>query len=236
MATPKCTRRRNLPCPPSRRLLAASNLKLGTEAFPRAHLRSLGAEHESAGNRPCARGQESYWGHVNPIGPRACYDEGKRVAETMMYAYQQQVSALSGLPPATNCLGCARPICWAGRHKQGGVDVRVARIFNTFGPRMNPADGRVVSNFIVQALQGQDLSVYVDGLATRSFQYVDDLVAGLMALMESDYSQPVNIGNPDEYTIKRFAELIIGLTHSNSSIAHLPPTQDDPKQRRPDIS
>mmetsp|Transcript_21581 Transcript_21581/g.51946 ORF Transcript_21581/g.51946 Transcript_21581/m.51946 type:complete len:423 (-) Transcript_21581:163-1431(-) len=152
--------------------------------------------------------KETYWGHVNPIGPRACYDEGKRVAETMMYAYQQQ----------------------------GGVDVRVARIFNTFGPRMNPADGRVVSNFIVQALQGHDITVYGDGKASRSFQYVDDLVAGLMALMASDYSQPVNIGNPDEYTISKFAQLVVSLTNSNSSIIYKPATMDDPQQRQPDIT
>uniref|UniRef100_A0A7S0I3G1 UDP-glucuronate decarboxylase n=1 Tax=Hanusia phi TaxID=3032 RepID=A0A7S0I3G1_9CRYP len=152
--------------------------------------------------------KETYWGHVNPIGPRACYDEGKRVGETMMYAYRDQA----------------------------GVDVRVARIFNTFGPRMNPSDGRVVSNFIVQALQGRDLTVYGDGKATRSFQFVDDLVAGLMALMEGSYDRPVNIGNPDEYTIRQFAELIQKLTKTNSSIVHKPSTQDDPQQRRPDIT
>ena len=152
--------------------------------------------------------KETYWGHVNPIGPRACYDEGKRVGETMMYAYKNQ----------------------------GGVDVRVARIFNTFGPRMNPSDGRVVSNFIVQALQGKDLTIYGDGKATRSFQYVDDLVAGLMALMEGDYSQPVNLGNPDEYSIRTFAELVSELTNSSSKIVHQPSTQDDPQQRKPDIA
>lgn len=151
---------------------------------------------------------ESYWGHVNPIGPRACYDEGKRVAETMMYAYKEQ----------------------------DGVDVRVARIFNTFGPRMNPSDGRVVSNFIVQALQGHDITIYGDGSATRSFQYVDDLVAGLMALMEGSYDMPVNIGNPQEYTIGQFATLIHKTTHSNSTIRNMPATADDPKQRKPDIS
>lgn len=114
--------------------------------------------------------KETYWGNVNPIGPRACYDEGKRVAETMMYSYQAQ----------------------------SGVEVRVARIFNTFGPRMNPYDGRVVSNFIIQALQGKDITIYGDGKATRSFQYVDDLVNGLLKLMDSDYDQPCNLGNPDE--------------------------------------
>lgn len=152
---------------------------------------------------------ESYWGHVNPIGPRACYDEGKRVAETMMYAYQ----------------------------KQEGVQVRVARIFNTFGPRMHPNDGRVVSNFIIQALQHKDITIYGAGLQTRSFQYVDDLVDGLVRLMESDYDLPVNIGNPDEYTIKDFATLIKAkIPESRSKIVHLESTKDDPKQRKPDIT
>jgi UDP-glucuronate decarboxylase len=118
--------------------------------------------------------KETYWGNVNPIGPRACYDEGKRVAETMMYAYQSQCK----------------------------VDVRVARIFNTFGPRMHPNDGRVVSNFIIQALQGKDITIYGEGQQTRSFQYVDDLVDGLIHLMEGNYSLPVNLGNPDEYKVK----------------------------------
>eukprot|EP01040_Poterioochromonas_malhamensis_P003169 gene3169-3377_t len=151
---------------------------------------------------------ESYWGNVNPIGPRACYDEGKRVAETMMYAYQSQCK----------------------------VDVRVARIFNTFGPRMHPNDGRVVSNFIIQSLQGKDITIYGEGLQTRSFQYVDDLVEGLIRLMNGNYSLPVNIGNPDEYTVKDFAILIKELTNSASTIKYLPATTDDPKQRRPDIS
>eukprot|EP01034_Spumella_vulgaris_P029391 gene29391-36440_t len=152
--------------------------------------------------------KESYWGHVNPIGPRACYDEGKRVAETMMYAYESQAK----------------------------VEVRVARIFNTFGPRMHPNDGRVVSNFIIQALQNKDMTIYGDGKQTRSFQFVDDLVEGLIRLMNGNYSQPVNIGNPDEYTVKDFAELIKGLTKSNSTIQMLPATKDDPKQRKPDIT
>jgi len=152
--------------------------------------------------------KETYWGHVNPIGPRACYDEGKRVAETMMYAYESQ----------------------------GSVEVRVARIFNTFGPRMHPNDGRVVSNFIIQALQGKDITIYGEGLQTRSFQYVDDLVEGLIRLMNGNYSKPVNIGNPDEYTVKDFATLIKEITKSNSTIKHLPATMDDPKQRRPDIT
>lgn len=151
--------------------------------------------------------KETYWGHVNPIGPRACYDEGKRVAETMMYAYESQA----------------------------GVEVRVARIFNTFGPRMHPNDGRVVSNFIIQALQGKDITIYGSGKQTRSFQYVADLVEGLIRLMNGNYSQPVNLGNPDEYTVKDFAVLIKDITGSNSTIQMLPATKDDPRQRRPDI-
>jgi UDP-glucuronate decarboxylase len=151
---------------------------------------------------------ESYWGHVNPIGPRSCYDEGKRVAETMMYAYKSQEN----------------------------VEVRVARIFNTFGPRMHPNDGRVVSNFIIQSLQGKPITIYGDGHQTRSFQYVDDLVDGLMKLMNGDYDQPVNLGNPDEYTIKDFADKIHHMTKSNSTITKLPATTDDPKQRKPDIT
>mmetsp|Transcript_7635 Transcript_7635/g.9046 ORF Transcript_7635/g.9046 Transcript_7635/m.9046 type:complete len:426 (-) Transcript_7635:209-1486(-) len=151
---------------------------------------------------------ESYWGHVNPIGPRSCYDEGKRVAETMMYAYKSQE----------------------------GVEVRVARIFNTFGPRMHPNDGRVVSNFIIQALQGKPITIYGDGHQTRSFQYVDDLVDGLIRLMNGKYDQPVNLGNPDEYTIKDFAHKIHHMTKSNSTIMELPSTTDDPKQRKPDIT
>jgi len=151
---------------------------------------------------------ESYWGNVNPIGPRACYDEGKRIAETMMYAYQ----------------------------KQENVEVRVARIFNTFGPRMHPNDGRVVSNFIIQALQGKDITIYGTGEQTRSFQFVDDLVNGLIALMNGDYSQPVNLGNPEEFSVKEFADLIKELTQSSSTIHYLPKTEDDPKQRKPDIT
>jgi len=151
---------------------------------------------------------ESYWGNVNPIGPRACYDEGKRVAETMMYAYESQSQ----------------------------VEIRVARIFNTFGPRMHPNDGRVVSNFIIQALQGKQLTIYGNGQQTRSFQYVDDLVRGLMALMNGNYSQPVNIGNPAEYTVEKFAKLIQTMTKSKSELKFLPKTKDDPRQRKPDIS
>lgn len=151
---------------------------------------------------------ETYWGHVNPIGPRACYDEGKRVAETMCYAYQ----------------------------KQEGVKIRVARIFNTYGPRMHMEDGRVVSNFILQSLQNKDVTVYGDGSQTRSFQYVDDLVDGLIGLMNSDITSPVNVGNPDEHTIGQFADLIIELTGSNSKVVNMPAAQDDPQRRKPDIS
>ncbi|CAM9971788.1 unnamed protein product, partial [Phaeothamnion confervicola] len=152
--------------------------------------------------------RETYWGNVNPVGPRACYDEGKRVAETMMYAYQLQ----------------------------GGLEVRVARIFNTFGPRMHPNDGRVVSNFIIQALQDKDITIYGDGSQTRSFQYVDDLVNGLISLMNGGYSQPVNIGNPSEYTVLKFAQMIKEKTGSKSKIVHLPATVDDPSKRKPDIT
>jgi len=151
---------------------------------------------------------ETYWGNVNPIGPRSCYDEGKRVAETMMYAYK----------------------------KQEDVDVRVARIFNTFGPRMHPNDGRVVSNFIIQALQGKPITIYGEGQQTRSFQFVDDLVNGLMKLMNGQYDGPVNLGNPDEYTIAEFASVIQKKIKSNSTIVKLPATEDDPQQRKPDIS
>uniref|UniRef100_A0A3Q3XNN4 UDP-glucuronic acid decarboxylase 1 n=1 Tax=Mola mola TaxID=94237 RepID=A0A3Q3XNN4_MOLML len=149
---------------------------------------------------------EEYWGHVNPIGPRACYDEGKRVAETMCYAYM----------------------------KQEGVEVRVARIFNTFGSRMHMNDGRVVSNFILQALQGEPLTVYGTGSQTRAFQYVD-LVNGLVSLMNSNISSPVNLGNPEEHTILEFARLIKSLVVSRSQIQFLPEAQDDPQRRRPDI-
>lgn len=152
--------------------------------------------------------KESYWGNVNTIGPRSCYDEGKRVAETMMYSYKNQ----------------------------NAVEIRVARIFNTFGPRMHPNDGRVVSNFIIQALQNKDLTIYGDGTQTRSFQYVSDLVDGLHALMNGNYDLPVNLGNPIEYTIKDFAEYISELTKTKSKIVYLSKSQDDPTQRKPDIT
>ncbi|KAK4879630.1 hypothetical protein RN001_007776 [Aquatica leii] len=151
---------------------------------------------------------ESYWGHVNPIGPRACYDEGKRVAETLTYAYA----------------------------KQEHMQVRVARIFNTYGPRMHMNDGRVVSNFILQALQGHGITVYGAGNQTRSFQYVSDLVDGLISLMESNYTLPVNIGNPVEHTINEFATIIKDIVGGNSEIKHVAEVEDDPQRRKPDIT
>ncbi|MCZ8195640.1 MAG: UDP-glucuronic acid decarboxylase family protein [Hyphomonadaceae bacterium] len=152
---------------------------------------------------------EEYWGNVNPIGPRSCYDEGKRCAETLFFDYNRQ-------------------------HK---VRIKVGRIFNTYGPRMHPNDGRVVSNFIVQALQNQDISVYGAGEQTRSFCYVDDLVSGFMKLMATgdDVIGPINLGNPGEFTIRQLAELVIELTGSKSRIVEFPLPQDDPKQRRPVI-
>lgn len=153
---------------------------------------------------------ESYWGHVNPIGIRSCYDEGKRCAETLFMDY----------------------------HNQNNVAIKIIRIFNTYGPNMNPADGRVVSNFIVQALQGKDITIFGDGLQTRSFQYVDDLVEGMIRMMGSEPSflGPVNLGNPNEFTMLELAQAIIELTGSKSKIIHLDLPQDDPKQRQPDIS
>ena len=154
--------------------------------------------------------KESYWGRVNPIGPRACYDEGKRCAETLFFDY----------------------------NAQHGLDIKVARIFNTYGPRMHPNDGRVVSNFIVQALKGEPITIYGDGSQTRSFCYVDDLVDGLIRLAASDpeFAGPVNLGNPNEISIRAFAERIVALTGTGSSIVYRPAPQDDPTQRCPDIS
>ena len=153
--------------------------------------------------------RETYWGHVNPIGTRSCYDEGKRCAETLFFDY----------------------------HRQHGVEIKVARIFNTYGPRMHPKDGRVVSNFITQALNGEDLTVYGDGSQTRSFCYRDDLVEGFLRLMESaaEVTGPVNLGNPGEFTMLELAEQVLKLTGSRSSVIHLPLPQDDPRQRQPDI-
>lgn len=153
---------------------------------------------------------ESYWGHVNPIGDRACYDEGKRCAETLFVNY----------------------------HRKNNVRIKIIRIFNTYGPRMHPNDGRVVSNFIVQALQGRDLTMYGDGLQTRSFQYVDDLIEGMTRLMATgdDFIGPVNVGNPGEFTMIELAEMVIKLTGSKSKIIFEALPSDDPLQRKPDIS
>ncbi len=153
--------------------------------------------------------QEEYWGNVNPIGIRSCYDEGKRCAETLFFDY----------------------------HRQHDLRIKVMRIFNTYGPRMHPEDGRVVSNFIVQALLGEPITIYGDGSQTRSFCYVDDLIEGMMSLMVSpdEFTGPVNIGNPNEFTILQLAETIVELTGSNSGIVFKPLPSDDPKQRRPDI-
>lgn len=153
--------------------------------------------------------QESYWGHVNPIGPRACYDEGKRCAETLFFDY----------------------------HRQHKLDIRVVRIFNTYGPRMHPRDGRVVSNFIIQALSGEPITLYGDGMQSRSFCYVDDLVEGLLRMMNQDIEiGPVNMGNPTEFTIRELAETVLRLTDSKSRIEFRPLPEDDPVRRRPDIS
>ncbi|WP_446940833.1 UDP-glucuronic acid decarboxylase family protein [Pseudomonas aeruginosa] len=153
---------------------------------------------------------ESYWGKVNPIGIRSCYDEGKRCAETLFSDY----------------------------HRQHGVQIKIARIFNTYGPRMHPNDGRVVSNFIVQALRGDDITIYGEGQQTRSFCYVDDLVEGFLRLMASDGSitGPINLGNPGEFTIRQLAERVLDLVGSSSSLVFKPLPQDDPQQRQPDIS
>lgn len=154
--------------------------------------------------------KETYWGHVNPIGDRACYDEGKRSAETLFVNY----------------------------HKQNKVNIKIIRIFNTYGPKMHPNDGRVVSNFIVQALQNHDITVYGKGNQTRSFQYVDDLVEGMIRLMNSrdGFTGPVNVGNPNEFTILELAQKVIELTGSKSKIIYKPLPSDDPMQRQPDIS
>jgi len=153
---------------------------------------------------------EDYWGHVNPIGQRSCYDEGKRCAESLFINY----------------------------YHQNDVRIKIIRIFNTYGPRMHPQDGRVVSNFIIQALHNEDITIYGDGSQTRSFQYVDDLVEGMIRMMgtREDFTGPVNIGNPREFTIRELAEKVISLTGSTSKLIYLPLPQDDPTQRQPDIS
>ena len=154
--------------------------------------------------------REDYWGNVNPIGPRSCYDEGKRCAETLFFDY----------------------------HRQHNLRIKVARIFNTYGPRMHPNDGRVVSNFIVQALRGEDITLYGDGSQTRSFCFVDDLVEGLIRLMNTadEVTGPINLGNPGEFTIRQLAETVIELTGAKSNLVHRPLPSDDPKQRQPDIT
>jgi UDP-glucuronate decarboxylase len=153
--------------------------------------------------------QEQYWGRVNPIGIRACYDEGKRCAETLFFDY----------------------------HRQHGLDIKVVRIFNTYGPRMHPDDGRVVSNFIVQALRGDDITIFGDGTQTRSFCYVDDMIRGFLAIMATERSVtgPINLGNPGEYTVTDLARIVVEMTGSASRIVYHPLPQDDPRQRRPDI-
>ena len=153
---------------------------------------------------------ESYWGNVNPIGPRSCYDEGKRSAETLFYTYNQQY----------------------------GLQTKIVRIFNTYGPKMHPNDGRVVSNFILQALKGEDITIYGEGNQTRSFCYRDDLIEAMIRMMDTpdDITGPINIGNPGEFTILELAEMVIELTNSNSKLIFMPLPQDDPKQRRPDIT
>ena len=153
---------------------------------------------------------ESYWGNVNPVGPRSCYDEGKRCAETLFFDY----------------------------HRQHALEIKVARIFNTYGPRMHPNDGRVVSNFVVQALKGEPITIYGDGRQTRSFCYCDDLIEGFVRLMQSpkEVTGPVNLGNPGEFTMLELAQLVIELTGSTSKLVHMALPQDDPKQRRPDIT
>ncbi len=176
----------------------------------RTHARFLLASTSEVYGDPLQHPQvETYWGNVNPIGPRSCYDEGKRVAETLTVNY----------------------------HEQGHVDTRIVRIFNTFGPRMLFNDGRVVSNFIVQALKGEDITVYGDGSQTRSFCYVDDLVAGITATMGKDgFMGPVNLGNPNEMTISELAKKVISLTGSKSKVVQKPLPKDDPTRRQPDIS
>jgi UDP-glucuronate decarboxylase len=176
----------------------------------RVHARILQASTSEVYGDPLVHPQtEDYWGHVNPIGLRSCYDEGKRIAETLMTDY----------------------------HRQNKVDIRIARIFNTYGPRMLEDDGRVVSNFIVQALRGEPLTLYGEGEQTRSFCYVDDLIEGLIRLMNTDgLNDPINLGNPSEFTIKQLAQEVIRICGSASGLTHLPLPADDPRQRKPNIT
>ena len=176
----------------------------------RTHARIMQASTSEVYGDPEVHPQkEDYWGHVNPIGIRSCYDEGKRCAETLFFDY----------------------------HRQHQVAIKVVRIFNTYGPRMHPNDGRVVSNFIVQALSGQDITIYGDGSQTRSFCYVDDLIEGFMRMMASplDVTGPINMGNPVEFTIRELAETVLDMVGGSSKLIMLPLPQDDPKQRKPDI-
>ncbi|HBN06983.1 MAG TPA: NAD-dependent dehydratase [Bacteroidales bacterium] len=177
----------------------------------RIHARILQASTSEVYGDPMVHPQvETYWGNVNPIGERSCYDEGKRCAETLFFDY----------------------------NKQNNVDIKIIRIFNTYGPKMHPNDGRVVSNFIVQALKGEDITVAGDGSQTRSFQYVDDLLEGMIRMMQTDksFTGPVNIGNPNEFTILELAKKVIELTGSRSKIKYIPLPSDDPTQRKPNIS
>lgn len=176
----------------------------------RVHARILQASTSEVYGDPLVHPQrEDYWGNVNPIGPRSCYDEGKRLAETLMTDY----------------------------HRQNNVDIRIARIFNTYGPRMLEDDGRVVSNFVVQALHGEPLTLYGEGQQTRSFCYVDDLLEGMIRLMNTDdVHEPVNLGNPGEFTIKQLGEEVIKIVGNDCGFRYLPLPQDDPKQRKPDIT
>ncbi|MGE3874833.1 MAG: UDP-glucuronic acid decarboxylase family protein [Parvibaculaceae bacterium] len=210
----------NLACPASPQAYQADPIQTAkTSVFGAINVLELAREHDARvfqastseiyGDPLHHPQREADWGNVNPIGPRACYDEGKRCAETLFFDY----------------------------HRVHGVKIRVARIFNTYGPRMALDDGRVVSNFIVAALQDKPITVYGTGAQTRSFCYVDDLVDGIMRFMNApgDMTGPINLGNPEELTVKSLAELIIGLTNSRSKIVHLPLPADDPRQRRPDI-
>jgi len=177
----------------------------------RLKIRVLQASTSEVYGDPAVHPQrEDYWGNVNPIGPRACYDEGKRCAETLFFDYRRQIN----------------------------LDIKIVRIFNTYGPRMQPDDGRVVSNFIVQALRGDDITIFGDGSQTRSFCYVDDLVGGVIAMMDTDagVAGPVNLGNPAEFTVRELAERVKALTGSRSRIVSAPAVEDDPKQRQPDIA
>lgn len=174
------------------------------------HARILQASTSEVYGDPVVHPQvENYWGNVNPIGIRSCYDEGKRCAETLFMDY----------------------------HRMNGIDIKIIRIFNTYGPRMQPNDGRVVSNFIIQALRNEDITIYGNGMQTRSFQYIDDLINGMIKMMNSDnFIGPVNIGNPDEFTMLELAEKVIALTGSKSKYVYKPLPNDDPTQRKPDIT